>query len=82
MKSTQISAGTIARTILLALALLNQLLAACGVQALPIEDEAIHTLVSTLWTTAASLAAWWKNNSFTRAARTGDAAMQQAREVI
>ena len=41
-------------------------------QIIPIEDEAINTAVSTIWTVIAALAAWWKNNSFTSAALMGD----------
>lgn len=73
----KITAGTIARTIVLLLALVNQCLSMAGIQVIPIADEDINTLVTTLWTVAASLAAWWKNNSFTRAALAGDALMRQ-----
>lgn len=76
----KISAGTIARTIILLLALVNQCLSAAGVQVIPIADEDINALVSTLWTVCAAVAAWWKNNSFTRAALVGDAAKEQAKE--
>lgn len=73
MKEHKISAGTISRTIILALALINQVLVAMGVQAIPIADEDINAIVSTLWTVAAAVTAWWKNNSFTKAALAGDA---------
>ena len=69
----RISAGTIARTIILGLALFNQVLAAAGHCPIPIEDEVINTMVTTGWTVAAAVLAWWKNNSFTEAALTGDA---------
>lgn len=73
MNENKITAGTIARTIVLLLALLNQCLSMAGIQIIPIADEDVNLLVSTAWTVAASLAAWWKNNSFTRAALEGDA---------
>ena len=63
--NTNIPAGTIARTICLALALTNQVLSATGHAVLPIEDAQVETLVTTGLTVAASVAAWWKNNSFT-----------------
>ena len=68
----KISAGTIARTIILILALVNQCLSMAGIQIIPIEDETINTIVTSLWTVGASLAAWWKNNSFTQAAILAD----------
>ena len=75
----EITAGTIARTACLALALTNQLLSATGHPVLPIEDSQLESLITTGLTMAASIAAWWKNNSFTPAARLGDAAMARAR---
>ena len=74
-----ISAGTIARTVCLALALTNQILGATGHPVLPIEDSQVETLVTTGMTVAASLAAWWKNNSFTPAAIKADEALKAFR---
>lgn len=74
-----ITAGTIARTACLALALTNQILSATGHPVLPIEDSQLESLITTGLTVAASLAAWWKNNSFTPAARIGDQHMKAAK---
>ena len=78
--NTNITAGTIARTICLALALTNQVLSATGHAVLPIEDAQVETLVTTGLTVAASVAAWWKNNSFTLPARIGAQHMIAARK--
>lgn len=75
-----ITSGTLARTIILALALINQLLSASGHAVLPIDDAQIETIVSTAWTVIASLVAWWKNNSFTQAALEGDAKMKELKK--
>lgn len=75
----QITSGTIARTIILALALINQLLLVFGVQTIPIEDEMINTLVSTLWTIVSAVVAWWKNNSFRQDAIKADRELQESR---
>ena len=75
----EITAGTIARTIILALALINQLLSATGHPVIPIQDADVETLVSTAFTIVTSLLAWWKNNSFTMPARIGDFHMRKAR---
>lgn len=72
-----ITAGTLARTIILALALINQVLSATGHPVLPVEDAQIEALVTTGWTVVAALIAWWKNNSFTAAAKAGDEVMKQ-----
>ena len=75
----KISTGTIARTAVLLLALTNQILSAAGKPVLPIEDSQLETLVTTGLTVAASLAAWWKNNSFTPAAIRADGALKAFR---
>lgn len=67
-----VSAGTIARTVVLALALVNQILSATGHSVLPIESEQLESLVTTGITVIASVVAWWKNNSWTKPAIEAD----------
>ena len=73
----KISPGTIARTICLALALINQILTATGHSVIPIDDETVQLLVSTLFTVITAIVTWWKNNSFTQAALEGDEVMKE-----
>lgn len=68
----QIKTDTIIRTICLALALINQILVASGHAILPIADEQIELLVSTIVTIIFAIWGWWKNNSFTRNAIIAD----------
>ena len=65
MKKINITKGTLIRTILLVLALANQILVVFGKSPIPIDDDTVTNLISTVWTVIASLIAWWKNNSFT-----------------
>ena len=67
-----VSAATIARTAVLALALINQILSAAGKPVLPIESATVEQLVTAGITTVTALIAWWKNNSFTAAALEAD----------
>ena len=67
-----ISAGTVARTACLLLALANQVLSALGKPVLPIESATVEQLVTAGITTVTALVAWWKNNSFTPAALEAD----------
>lgn len=67
-----ITAGTIARTAVLLLALTNQMLSAMGKSPLPIESTTVERLVTAGITTIAALVAWWKNNSFTKEAIAAD----------
>ncbi len=74
-----ISAGTIARTACLLLALTNQVLSALGRPVLPIESATVEQLVTAGITTVTALIAWWKNNSFTRAALEADKTFERER---
>lgn len=67
-----VSSGTIARTICLLLALSNQVLAIFGKEELPFAEQDIYQLCSLIFTVASALAAWWKNNSFSKAAIEAD----------
>lgn len=67
-----ISAGTIARTACLLLALTNQVLSALGKPVLPIESQTVEQLITAGITTVAALVSWWNNNSFTAEAIQAD----------
>ena len=70
--NVNVTAGTLARTACLLLALLNQVLCALGKSPLPIESETLTQLVTAGITVIAALVAWWNNNSFTKAAIAAD----------
>ena len=55
----KISAGTIARTIVLAIALINQVLVAFGVNTIPIAEETMTEFITLAITIGAAVVAWW-----------------------
>ena len=67
MKKTDI--GTITRTILIIIALINQGLLIAGKNPLPFEDEQIAQVISFVFTAVTALVAWWKNNNFSQEAK-------------
>lgn len=73
----KIKADTIIRTIVLVLALVNQVLTSLGKNPLPFSQDEMYTGLSCIFTVVASLVAWWKNNSFTKAALQGDVRMNE-----
>ena len=77
-----VSAGTVARTAVLLLALTNQILSACGKPVLPIESATVEQLVTAGITTVAALVAWWQNNSFTQAALAADEVYEQKKNSV
>ena len=78
MKS--IKADTIARTIVLALALINQVLAIVGKDALPFTEDSVYQICTLIATLITSGIAWWKNNSFTQAAIEADKLKKKLKE--
>ena len=75
-----VSAGTIARTACLILALANQVLSAMGKPVLPIESAQLEQLVTAGITTVAALVSWWENNSFTNEAIRADAEYERLKK--
>lgn len=78
----KISAGTLTRTAVLALALANQLLSAAGKPLLPIDSTQLEQLISTGFTTVSALVNWWFNNSFTSEAIEADEFMTKMKKSV
>ena len=76
----KVKADTIGRTIVLFLALINQCLAVAGKEVLPFANDDIYQMVSLVATFATSAVAWWKNNSFTKAAVEADTYKDKLKE--
>ena len=73
----KVKPATVARTVVLALALVNQLLSASGKSPLPIDSARVEQWVTAGLTTAAAIWAWWENNSFSQEAMQADTYMAQ-----
>ena len=72
-----IKTDTIVRTIVLIIALVNQVLAIAGKEIFPVTEDQVYQIVSLIATIGASLWAWWKNNSFTKKAIKADKLLDQ-----
>lgn len=68
-ETRKIDRGTIIRTILLALALLNQSLVLAGYSPLPFADAQVELFLTGAFTVVTALWSWFKNNDVTRKAR-------------
>ena len=73
----KITASTVARTVVLAIALANQILTASGINPLPFAEETVYELLTALFTLGAAAVAWWKNNSFSKEAIKADEYMNE-----
>lgn len=76
----KVKGDTIARTIVLFLALANQIMVAFGVVPLDIAEDDVYTVCSTLATLITAIIAWWKNNSFTQAALKADEVLKEEKQ--
>lgn len=74
------NAETIARTVVLFLALINQFLVMTGKNPIPYADSEIYEVISYLFMGAAAIVSWWKNNSFTPEAIEADKVMKELKE--
>ena len=76
----KVKAETIIRTIVLILALANQVLAIYGREAIPITEDEVYQAVTLIVTIGSSIWAWWKNNSYTREAIEADKYLEELRK--
>ena len=76
MENKKPSAGTVARLICLILTLVNQVLVITGHSPLPFDLGEAEAWIATGLTAAASLWAYWKNNSWTKEAINADEVMR------
>lgn len=67
---------TWARTIVLFIALINQVLAIMGKGQIEIAESDIYQICSLVFTVISTIWAWWKNNSFSLSAQDGDKVMK------
>lgn len=77
MSNNKISAGTIARTVCLILALINMILEFSGKKLIPISDDQVYEVISLVFTIVTSVVGFWKNNSFTEEAIIADELMHE-----
>ena len=74
------NADTLARTVCLVLALVNQILATLGKEILPFGEDTLYQTVTIIFTLVTSVIAWWKKNSVTKEAKAADIYLKKLKE--
>jgi SPP1 family holin len=70
---------TIIRTVVLGVALFNQVLMINGKSIFPVSENEISEAIGIGFTIVTAVVAWWKNNSFTAPAIEADKYLEQLR---
>lgn len=71
----------IIRAAVLVVALLNQILVMAGLNPLPFENEELEMGLTAVFTVAATLWNWFKNNSVTKEAKEADEYLAELKEI-
>lgn len=77
MKTTK---GTIVRTVMTLLVVLNLILKSFGINTLTFSENGVVCVIEALVEIGAVLAAWWYNNSFTENAKKADQFFKKLKE--
>lgn len=76
----KISKGTIVRTIMLVIVIVNMILKACGKNIINIDENQVLTVLEYIIEIAVIAVNWWKNNSFTENAKKADEFLKNLKE--
>lgn len=76
----KISKGTIVRTIMLIIVIINMILQHLGLDIINVDESQVLSLVEIVIELAVIIVSFWKNNSFTDNAIKADEFLQQLRE--
>ena len=76
----KISKGTIVRTIMLAVVLINLVLKQVGIDVINVSESEVLTFVEALIEVAIIVVGFWKNNSYTKKAIRADEFLKTLRE--
>lgn len=72
IKNLKVTKGTIVRTVLTVVVLVNLALKACGIEVINIDESDVSEVIENLVSIGVIVLGFWKNNSFTLEAKNAD----------
>lgn len=81
MEKQKISKGTIVRTVMLAIVIINYALRKHGYDVINVSESEVITFVEDVISIVVVVSAWWKNNSFTDNAKRADVMLAQLNQL-
>lgn len=77
----KISKGTIVRTVMIAIVIINMILKKLGINLISTDESTVASVVEMVIEIGAIVAAWWYNNSFSDAAKKADRFFKAVKEL-
>lgn len=77
---TKITKGTVVRTIMLLVVVINMALKNVGKQPIEVAESDVYSLIEMIVSVVIILLSWWKNNSFTKNAQLADEYLQELKK--
>lgn len=74
---SQVNAGTVVRLIMVLISCILYVVKVCGIEIPLIDESVVSSIVIVVFGLISFLQAYWKNNSWTKAAQEADAIMQE-----
>ena len=76
----KITKGTVVRTIMLLIVVINMVLKNTGKQPIEIAESDVYSTIEMVVSVVIILLSWWKNNSFTKNAQIADEYLQELKK--
>lgn len=80
-KETKITKGTIVRTIMFGIVLINMVLKAIGIEVISVDESQVYEFVEMVISALILVLGFWKNNSFSKNARKADEYLKSLKDL-
>lgn len=79
ISNLKVTKGTVVRTVLLAMVLVNIVLKAFGMNPVQVDERSVVSVIENVASIVVIVLNWWKNNSFSDEAKNADFYLQKIR---